>query len=91
LGMAIFAMFVGVISGVVIHLPEKAWRVYVITTITTLGITSLVIAVRATVLATYKELPTLLAGQGTSYFELCYLVCIVLMVSVIWVTHRILK
>jgi len=48
-------------------------------------------AVRATVLATYKELPTLLTGQGTSYFELCYLACIGLMVSAIWVTHRILK
>jgi hypothetical protein len=69
-------------------LPDKSWIGYVITT---LGLSGLVIAVRATVLATYKDLPTLMTGRGTTIFELLYIVSIGLMVVAIILTRKALK
>jgi hypothetical protein len=88
LGVAILALVVGAFGGWFTMLPDKSWIGYVITT---LGLSGLVIAVRATVLATYKDLPTLMTGRGTTIFELLYIVSIGLMVVAIILTRKALK
>jgi hypothetical protein len=42
-------------------------------------------------LATYKDLPTLMTGQGTTIFELVYVGCVVLMILTLVITRRILN
>jgi hypothetical protein len=88
LGVAVLALLVGAFGGWFTTLPDKSWIGFVITT---LGLSGLVFAVRAAVLSTYKDLPTLMTGQGTTIFELLYLVSIALMVGAIFVTRKLLK
>lgn len=81
LGVAILALVVGAFGGRFTLMPDTSWIKYVITT---LGLSGLVIAVRATVLVTYQDLPTLMTGRGTTIFELLYIVSIGLMVGAIF-------
>ena len=87
-GVAILAIIVGIAGAWFTLLPDKDWKGYVYTT---LGIGVLVFGVRAAVLATYKDLPTLMTGQGTTIFEVVYIGCVVLMVLTLIITRRILK
>jgi hypothetical protein len=87
-GVAILAILVGIAGAWFTLLPDKDWKGYLYTL---LGIGVLVFGVRATVLATYKDLPTLMTGQGTTVFEIVYIGCIVLMVLVLVIMRRILK
>lgn len=87
-GMALMAIVVGIGGGWFTKLPDKDWKGYLYTT---LGLGTLVFGVRAAVLATYKDLPTLMTGEGTTIFELVYVGCVVLMVVTVVVTRRALK
>jgi hypothetical protein len=87
-GVAILGILVGILGAWFTTLPDKEWKGWVFTI---LGITGLVFAVRAAVLATYKDLPTLMTGQGTTIFELVYVGCVLLMILTLVITRRILK
>jgi hypothetical protein len=87
-GVWVLAIVVGAVAGFATILPDKHWIGY---TIGLLGITGLVLGVRNTVLSTYKWLPTLMNAQGTSIFELFFVVSLVLLVLSIWVTRKLLK
>jgi len=87
-GVAILAILVGILGAWFTTLPDKDWKGWVFTI---LGITGLVFAVRAAVLATYKDLPTLMTGQGTTIFELVYVGSVLLMILTLVITRRILK
>ena len=74
----IFGIAGGAFAGYITTLPDKSWKAYVLTM---MGVTTVVFGVRTAVLSAYKELPTLLIGQGTTIFELAFLLALLLMVA----------
>jgi hypothetical protein len=85
IGVAILSILVGICGGWFTTLSDKDWKGYLYTT---LGLGTLVFGVRAAVLAAYKDLPTLMTGQGTTIFEIVYVGCIVVMIVTVIITRR---
>jgi hypothetical protein len=88
IGVAILSILVGICGGWLTTLPDKDWKGYLYTI---LGLATLVFGVRAAVLAAYKDLPTLMTGQGTTIFEIVYVSSVVVMVVTLIITRRALK
>jgi len=84
-GLVAMVLIFGAAGGAVAGLPKKSSTSRVLTM---LGFTTLVFGVRTAVLAVYKELPTLLTLQGTTIFELAFLLALVLMVLAFFVTRK---
>jgi len=76
-GMAVFSIVIGFLTALCAGLSKRS---FIAQTVGTVGGTGLVLGIRTEVLHAYPELPTLLTGQGISYFELIYYGCVVLMI-----------
>lgn len=75
-GILVIAVVIGVMFGWYTTLPEKSWKA---AGLSALGVFTIVFAIRTAVLAAYKDLPTVITGQGTTIFELAYIAALIVM------------